>query len=67
MDIICAADGGPTRLDLTGEIDRSDPGDPVVHLECGCNELWLDATQAQATIAYLQRVLPQLKRGGEDG
>jgi hypothetical protein len=63
--IYYAAD--PSGMPITGEIDRSDPGNPSVRLEAGCNELWLSAGEARAVIAYLQEVLPDLERGGEDG
>lgn len=60
-DGLDASDGMP----LTAEIDRSDPGNPVIRFECGCNELWLDQQQATAAYHYLQRTLPL--KGGEDG
>lgn len=59
--------GPNSSVPITGEIDRSDPGNPVVRLEAGCNEFWLDADETRAVIAYLQRVMPILDRGGEDG
>lgn len=53
---------------ITAKIDRtSDPGRPLVCIEYICNELWLDADEARAVAAYLQRILPVLERGGEDG
>lgn len=46
---------------ITGEIDHtSEPGRPVVRLESGCNEFWLDKEQAESLIVYLQRVAPTL-------
>lgn len=58
-----SADGCP----ITGEIDRSDPGDPVIRLEAGCNELWLNYAEACAVRDYLIRTVPVIERGGEDG
>lgn len=59
-DGIDAADGMP----ITAEIDRSsDPGNPTIRLECGCNEFWLDIEQAQAVYHYLQRAIPLLGSG----
>jgi hypothetical protein len=52
---------------ITGEIDRSDPGDPCIRLEAGCNELWLNAEEARAVLAYLSTTIPLIEKGGEDG
>lgn len=59
-----STDGSP----ITGEIDRtSDPGNPCVRLEAGCNEFWLNVDEALAVRDYLTRIIPSLQRGGEDG
>lgn len=55
----------PFAPPITAEIDRSDPGNPVIRLESGCNEFWLDNDEARAVLDYLQRTLPL--KGGEDG
>lgn len=55
------SDGMP----LMAKIDHTDPGNPLIYFECGCNELWLDQQQAKAALHYLQRVLPL--KGGENG
>jgi hypothetical protein len=55
---------------LTGEIERSrdDPSErPFIHLECGCNELWLDAGEAKALQAYLKDAIPLLGRMSNTG
>ena len=52
---------------ITGEVVRDDPGNPVVRLECGCNEFWLDRDEASAVILYLYRKLSELDRSGENG
>lgn len=50
---------------LTLELDRtSDPADPAVRIECGCNEIWLDEEAAHAVVLYLQTVLPLLRGTG---
>lgn len=41
----------------------SDPGNPTVHLESGCNEMWLDVAHARALIEYLTRKLPLMGSG----
>lgn len=49
---------------ITAEINTTDdPGSPCVRLEAGCNEFWLNAEEAKAVIAYLQRVMPVLEGG----
>lgn len=63
FDAADSADG----VAITGEIDRSDPGDPVIRLEAGCNELWLNYAEACAVRDYLTRAVPLIERGGEDG
>ena len=48
---------------LSGQIERSrdDPAErPFIHLECGCNELFLDAGEAKAVVAYLTDAIPLL-------
>jgi hypothetical protein len=53
---------------LTGEIERSrdDPRErPFIHLECGCNEFWLDAGEAKALQSYLKDAIPLLERTPE--
>lgn len=63
-EVIFRANDGP----ITGEIDRtSDPGNPVIRLEAGCNEFWLDINEARAVRDYLTRTIPAIERGGEDG
>lgn len=52
---------------ITGEIDRSDPGDPCIRLEAGCNEFWLNYAEACAVRDYLIRTVPAIERGGENG
>jgi hypothetical protein len=53
-------DGG--NIAITARVDRtSDPGDPNIQIESGCNELWLNADEAQAVLEYLQRIVPTLK------
>ena len=32
-----------------------------IHLQCGCNELWLEADEAAALLVYLRRTVPKLK------
>lgn len=60
-------DDGSTSdgMPLMAKIDHTDPGNPLIYFECGCNELWLDQQQAKAALHYLQRVLPL--KGGENG
>jgi hypothetical protein len=56
------AEGGYLELmPITAEVDRSDPGDPVIRLESGCNEFWLNAEQGRAVLEYLQRMVPRLE------
>lgn len=55
-EIICNA--GPTPL--TAEIVNPSSGEKAIRLEAGCNEFWLDADEASALIAYLQRAIPIL-------
>lgn len=52
--------------EISGEIKhyKDAPDDPYVVLEAGCNELWLNASEARAVIDYLQSILPEL--GGGD-
>ena len=45
---------------IYGTVHLDDHPKPTVQLEGGCNEFWLDADEAIAVIAYLQRVLPEL-------
>ena len=55
---------------LTGEIERSrdDPRErPFIHLECGCNEFWLDAGEAKAVLAYLKDAIPVLESVAHSG
>lgn len=50
---------------LSGEIQRSrdDPSErPFIHLECGCNEFYLDVDEAKAVQAYLNDAIPVLER-----
>lgn len=65
--VIFAAERSSDGCPITGEIDRSDPGDPVIRLEAGCNELWLNLEEARAVRDYLMRTIPVIEKGGEDG
>ena len=57
---------------LSGQVERSrdDPSErPFIHLECECNEFFLDAGEAKAVLAYLKdaiQLLDSHPKGGGD-
>lgn len=53
------------EMPITAEVDRTDPGNPCIRLECGCNEFWLNADEAVAVLGYLQRAVPALHASAE--
>jgi hypothetical protein len=61
QEILCRTIEGH---DMSADIDRSDPARPAIHLECSCNEFWLDADEAFALLEYLTRTLPKLQNSG---
>lgn len=55
-------DGGSNGVPIYVGIDSTEPDNPIIRLECGCNEFWLDVDQAKAVQRYLDRQIPLMDR-----